>query len=222
MIKCNIDTKNLSGFLWVVAHLSCASLCAFQLWWLIPGGAAGHFLWLQTCDLKAAVRLYLRGHGECGTARSAWCRGHRVWFSRARALPWLLKSSYSLLHRHPRDQPHPPPALLTALGPDYKISLVWSGLILEKHNPRLRVTPTGIRHHNRPTYRSLRTRFFPDEHILKPAGIRVVSRWATKWHKTANVQNIVWKILPDMDNGPELFSCQGSSDSLMPENFFHL
>lgn len=38
----------------------------------------------------------------------------------------------------------PPPPLLTALGPDYKISLVWSGLILEKPNPCLRVTPTGI------------------------------------------------------------------------------
>lgn len=61
------------------------------------------------------------------------------------ALPWLLQSSYTAPPTHqPIPRTPPPPPLLTALGPDYKISLVWSGLILEKPNPRLRVTPTGI------------------------------------------------------------------------------
>lgn len=81
------------------------------------------------------------------------------------ALPWLLQSSYT-----PPPLPlvaPPPPALLTALGPDYEISLVRSGLILEEHNPRLRVTPTGIKHHNRPTYRSWRARESPEQEVCQ-------------------------------------------------------
>lgn len=167
------------------AHLSCTSSCAFCLRWLIPGGAAGHFLCLQTCDPEAAGRLYVGGHGKCGTARSAWCRGRRVWFSRAPRCPGCFNpltppSPAIPTTPHPLPSP-PPPALLTALGPDYKISLLWSGLILERHNPRLRVTPTGSKHHNRPTYWSLRTQEFLVKHILNPAGVWVVSGWATKW-----------------------------------------
>lgn len=174
-----------------MADFSCTSLFSFQFWCLIPESAAGHFLRLQTCDLRAAAgRLYLRGHGGCGTARSAWCRGHRVWFSRAQRWPGC---SNPLIPPKPIPLTPPPPPLLTALGPDYKISPVWSGLILEKHNPRLSVTPTGIKHHNRPTYRSLCTQQFPDEQILKLSGIQ--NEQKKKKKKTANLISIVLKML---------------------------